>query len=247
MDLPTAATTLTDTPPTSFNASRKFSNGENESPLTTMISTTTMKPTASQLTDYKESAKQWAIERLADENTVIIDIESTGLLHQDPETEIVQICILNIHGRPLFSMLLKPSQPMRDEVIAIHKITNEQIINQPIFPQIAKMIAFVLKDKHVVSWNMDFDWRLLVHMFKKYDLEKPEVAGLSCEMDRYSEWAGEWSAKKDGFKWQKLPNFTGSASHDAFNDCENALKAMQKMAGVFNEELLSAEDIDLDF
>jgi DNA polymerase-3 subunit epsilon len=136
---------------------------------------------------------------------------------------------------------------MNETVIGIHKIGNDQVVNQPMFPQVAKMIAFILKDKHVVAWNLDFDWKLLVHMFKKYDLEKPEVAGLSCAMDKYSEWAGEWSAKKEGFKWQRLPNFTGSTSHDAFNDCENALKAMQKMAGLFNEEALTADDISLDF
>jgi DNA polymerase-3 subunit epsilon len=204
-----------------------------------------MKPT--DFTAYKEKAKQWACDRLADEGTVIIDIESTGLLHQDPDTEIVQLCILNIQGRPLFSMLLKPSQPMKDEVIAIHKISNEQIANQPIFPQVARMIAFVLKDKHVVSWNMDFDWKLLMHMFKKYEQETPKIAGASCAMDRYSEWCGEWNEKKKGFKWQRLPNFLGTDSHDAFNDCQNALKAMQKMAGLFNEEKLTADDIDLDF
>lgn len=203
--------------------------------------------TANQLTEYKDKAQQWATDRLADGNTVILDLESTGLLREDPETEIVQICILDIYGRSLFSMLLKPSQPMSERVIDIHKITNEQVINQPIFPQIAKMIAFVLKDKHVVSWNMEFDWVLLLHMFKKHDLGKPEVAGLSCAMDRYSEWAGEWSTKKNGFKWQKLPNFLGEDAHDAQVDCRNTLKAMQKMAGLFNEEKLTAEDIDLDF
>lgn len=206
-----------------------------------------MKPTEAQLAEYKESSKQWAQERLADQSTVIIDIESTGLLNQDPTTEIVQLCILNIQGRPLFSMMLKPVQPMKQEVIDIHKITNEQIANQPTFPQVAKMIAFCLKDKHVVSWNMDFDWKLMVHMFKKYEQELPKAAGTSCAMDKYSEWAGEWSAKKEGFKWQKLPNFIGEESHDAISDCKNALKAMQKMAGLFNEENLTEEDISLDF
>ena len=206
---------------------------------------TTMKPT--DFSEYKEAARNWAQERLADEATVIIDIESTGLLSQDPETEIAQLCILNIHGRPLFSMLLKPSQPMSDEVIAIHKISNEQIINQPIFPQVAKMISFVLKDKHVISYNADFDWKLLMHMFKKYEVEQPKVAGISCCMDRYSEWCGEWSTKKNGFKWQRLPNFLGIDTHDAFNDCQNTLKTMQKMAGCFNEEQLTADDIALDF
>ena len=206
-----------------------------------------MKPSTETLKEYKDAACQWAQERLADENTVILDLESTGLLSQDSETEIAQICILNIKGRPLFSMLLKPSQPMSDTVIGIHKISNEDVIKQPIFPQVAKMIAFVLKEKHVVSYNADFDWKLLMHMFKKYEQDSPKVAGISCCMDRYSEWSGEWSPKKQGWKWQKLPNFLGIDTHDAQNDCLNTLKAMQKMAGCFNEEALSASDIDLNF
>jgi DNA polymerase-3 subunit epsilon len=206
-----------------------------------------MKPIESELIAYKEAACQWACERLADDKTVIIDLESTGLLRENPETEIAQICIMNTKGRPLFSMLLKPAQPMDDKVIGIHKIANEDVISQPIFPQIAKMIAFVLQDKHVVAFNAEFDWSLLIHMFKKYKLEKPKVAGISCCMDRYSEWCGEWSPKKDGFKWQRLPNFLGIDTHDAFNDCQNTLKVMQKMAGAFNEADLDAEAIDLNF
>jgi DNA polymerase-3 subunit epsilon len=247
MAQPTAPIMPMAMPPTLFKLSQKSLNGENALLPTTTIFTTTMKPTTDQLTEYKDAAREWARERLADESTVIIDLESTGLLHQDPETEIVQICILNIQGRPLLSMMLKPSQPMKDEVINIHKISNEQIYHQPVFPQVAKMIAFVLKEKHVVSWNMDFDWKLLMHMFKKYKIETPKIAGASCAMDRYSEWIGEYSVKKDGFKWQRLPNFIGDASHDALNDCRNALKAMQKMAGAFNEEALNADDISLDF
>jgi DNA polymerase-3 subunit epsilon len=136
---------------------------------------------------------------------------------------------------------------MKEEVIAIHKISNEQIFNQPLFPQVAKIIAFTLKDKHVVSFNADFDWKLLMHMFKKYEQNLPNVSGVSCCMDRYSEWCGEWSPKKDGFKWQRLPNFLGVDTHDAFNDCQNTLKTMQKMAGYFNEGDLTADMIDLDF
>ena len=203
--------------------------------------------TDAQKTEYKNKAKVWAHERLADSNTVILDLESTGLLREDPDTEIAQVCILDIYGRPLFSMLLKPAQPMSDKVIGIHHISNEQVINQPVFPQIAKIIAFVLKDKHVVAWNMEFDWVLLTHMFKKYDLPKPEVAGLSCAMDRYSEWAGEWNSKRNAFRWQKLPNFLGEETHDAQVDCRNALKAIQKMACKFDEGAVTEMDIDLNF
>jgi DNA polymerase-3 subunit epsilon len=206
-----------------------------------------MKPTVESLAESKEKASNWAKDRLSDTNTVILDLESTGLLREDPETEIAQICILDVHGRPLFSVLIKPSQPMSEKVIEIHKIRNEQVINQPIFPQIAKMISFILADKHIVAWNAEFDITLLWHMFKKYKLEKPKVAGISCAMDKYSEYAGEWNIKRDSFKWQRLPNFLGIETHDAFNDCQNTLKVMQKMAGCFDEEELSAEDIDLNF
>jgi DNA polymerase-3 subunit epsilon len=206
-----------------------------------------MKPSHTELQEYKAKATEWAQERLADPNTVIIDLESTGLLHQDPDTEIAQICLIDTKGRQLLSMLLKPAQPMSDTVIGIHKISNEQVINQPLFPQIAKMIAFVLKDKHVISWNMDFDWKLLIHMFKKYQAPLPQIAGASCAMDKYSEFSGEWNIKKEGFKWQKLPNFLGEESHDAYNDCRNALKAMQKMTGEFDPASLTADCIDLNF
>lgn len=206
-----------------------------------------MKPTEEQLKEFKLSAESWAIDRLGDIDTVIIDIESTGLLNKDPETEIVQLCVLNTRGRTLFSMMMKPSQPMGEEVMKIHGISNEEIVNQPIFPQVAKMIAFVLENKHVVSWNMDFDWRLLIHMFNKYNQTKPKVAGLSCAMDRYSEWSGEWNTKKEGFKWQRLPNFTGAEAHDAYNDCRNALKAIEKMASKFDPATLNADQVSLDF
>jgi len=206
-----------------------------------------MKPTESQLIDYKEKARDWAQERLGDASTVILDIESTGILRQDPDTEIAQICITNVKGRPLFSMLLKPAQPLSDEVIGIHKITNEEVFPQPIFPQISAIISYVLKDKHLICYNADFDIQLLWHMFKKYEQPVPQIAGSSCCMDRYSEWCGEWNTKRDGFKWQRLPNFLGIATHDAYHDCLNTLRTMEKMAGAFDEAAQSADDLDLDF
>ena len=206
-----------------------------------------MKPSPEELATYKDAACQWAQERLADPNTVICDLESTGLLKQDPDTEIAQICLIDTKGRQLLSMLLKPAQPMSDTVIDIHKITNDQVANQPLFPQIAKIISFILKDKHLIAWNADFDVSLLWHMFKKYEIPLPKIAGASCAMDKYSEWSGEWNVKRDGFRWQKLPNFLGEESHDAYNDCRNALRAMQKMAGEFDSSALTVDDIDLNF
>ena len=161
--------------------------------MTTLLKT--MKPTTEELKEFKEKAEMWAQDRLADPATVIVDTETTGLPSKDPDTEIVQLSITDNKGKPLFSMLLKPNKKMGNEVIAIHGITNEQIQHQPMFHQVAKIIEFVLKDKHVVCWNADFDVKLLWSLFKKYEKDLPKIAGASCAMDRYSEWVGEWSEK----------------------------------------------------
>jgi DNA polymerase-3 subunit epsilon len=206
-----------------------------------------MKPTSEEFQDYKAKAVEWAQERLADPNTVILDTETTGLPSKDPDTEVCQLSLTDTKGKPLFSMLLKPSKPMSDEVIGIHGISNEQVQHQPIFPQVAKMIEFVLINKHVVCYNASFDVKLLWSLFKKYNQPVPRVSGITCAMEKYSEWKGEWNEKKNSLRWHKLPNLSGMVAHDAYSDCISTLKVMELMAGKFNPSLVTAEDVCLDF
>jgi DNA polymerase-3 subunit epsilon len=206
-----------------------------------------MKPTTEELAKLKADASEWASQRLADPKTVIIDTETTGLPSKDPDTEICQLSITDVKGKPLFSMLLKPCKPMSDEVVGIHGITNDQVMGQPMFHQIAKMVEFVLTDKHVVAFNADFDVSLLWSLFKKYDQPLPKIAGASCAMDKYSEWCGEWNSKKNGFKWQRLPALSGLPAHDAYSDCLSTIKIIEKMANKFDPSQVEAEEIDLDF
>ncbi len=200
-----------------------------------------------QTNSTKQSAKQWAVDRLADPNTVIIDLESTGILRQDPNTEIVQLSVINTAGRPILTMMLKPDRPMGEEVQAIHGITNEMVQDKPFFLQVAKVISAYLEGKHVVAYNADFDIALLMHLYDKYQEPRPKLAAASCAMDQYSAWVGEWSKKKNDVKWQKLPNLSGMGSHDALSDCISTLKVMQKMAGLFDEATENADLIELDF
>jgi DNA polymerase-3 subunit epsilon len=206
-----------------------------------------MKPTSEEFQDYKAKATEWAQERLADPNTVILDTETTGLPSKDPDTEVCQLSLTDTKGKPLFSMLLKPNKPMSDEVIGIHGISNEQVQHQPIFPQVAKMIEFVLINKHVVCYNASFDVKLLWSLFKKYNQPVPRVSGITCAMEKYSEWKGEWNGKKNSLRWHKLPNLSGMVAHDAYSDCISTLKVMELMAGKFNPSLVTVEDICLDF
>lgn len=206
-----------------------------------------MKPSDDDFLRFKKEATLWAQERLADPNSVVVDVETTGILRQDPDAEIVQISILNMKERALLSMLVKPNKPCPDEVVAIHGIDNDQLMSAPMFSQIHQVISFMLEGKHVIAYNADFDIQMLIHLFRKYDKPAPKFAGVSCCMDRYSEWCGEWSAKKEGFKWQKLPKLAAGQAHDSFVDCLSTIKVMQLMAGEFDPTKVSAEEIELDF
>jgi len=206
-----------------------------------------MKPSAEKLKEVRIKASEWAANRLADLSTVIIDTETTGLLTKDPDTEICQLSITDNKGKPLFSMLLKPNKPMGEEVIAIHGITNEQVQHQPIFPQVAKIISFVLENKHIVCYNSGFDVKLLWSLFKKYELPVPKVTGISCAMEKYSEFQCEWNDKKDGYRWHKLPNLSGMPAHDAYSDCVSTVKLLELMSGKYKPEDITADTISLDF
>lgn len=179
---------------------------------------------------------------------MILDVETTGILSKDPNTEIVQLSVINTAGRPVLTMMLKPDRPMGEEVQAVHGITNDMVQDKPFFLQVAKVISAYLEGKHVVAYNADFDIALLMHMFDKYKEPRPKIAGASCAMDQYSAWVGEPSKKNPGeFKWQKLPNLSGMSSHDALSDCVSTLKVIQKMAGLFDDATENADLIDLDF
>ena len=206
-----------------------------------------MKPSTEELTEAKNKASVWASERLLDLSTVVADTETTGLPSRDPDTEVCQLSITDCKGKPLFSMLLKPNKPMSDEVVSIHGITNEQVQNQPMFAQVAKIISFVLEGKHVVCYNSAFDVKLLWSLFKKYDLPTPKVTGISCAMEQYSQWCGDWSPRKEDYKWQKLPNLSGLPAHDAYSDCLSTIKVLEMMAKNADKQDLTANDISLDF
>jgi DNA polymerase III epsilon subunit-like protein len=206
-----------------------------------------VKPTELEFKELKRKSSEWAKERLADTKTVVIDCETTGILRNDPTTEIVQLTVTNTAMRPLFSMLIKPAQPMSDQLVGIHGISNDMVSESPVFPQVAKLISFVLENKHVVAYNADFDIALLVHLYKKYNMAVPKFSGASCCMDRYSEWRGEWNESKGGVRWQKLPNLSGLPAHDALAECISTVRIMDLMAKGLDLAALSSDEISLDF
>lgn len=176
---------------------------------------------------------------------MIIDVETTGILSNDPETEICQVSVIDTAGRPLLSMLVNPGRPIPLEAQKIHGIDDRAVIASPRFTAIGGLIAALVHKRHVVAYNAAFDVHLLTHLLIKHGIDLPDF-DVSCAMEAYSAWCGEWSAQKDDWKWQKLPKLAYGNAHDALVDCASTLLLLKKMAGDFSDEP-DAESIDLDF
>lgn len=203
-------------------------------------------PTQEEQDRAKEEASRWAKTRLSEPTrTLIVDTETTGILSKNPDTEICQITIVNVHGRPVLNMLVKPNGPIPLEVTKIHGIDQQMVLQSPTFPQIAEILCDIMEGKHIVAYNAAFDIHLIVHLLTKYGFTPPEFE-TSCCMEEYSKWCGEWSSHKNDWKWQKLPKLAYGSAHDSFTDALSTLLLMKKMVGDFSDEP-SPDDIDLDF
>ena len=204
-----------------------------------------MVPTEDQHQLKKEEAIKWAKTRLADPNTVIVDVETTGILSKDPETKIVSLSMINNKGQIILASLVNPERPIPLVAQKVHKIEDRDVKGAMPWGVIGDIAAYQMSGKHIVCFNANFDVHLMVHLFGVYGIPIPEFE-VSCAMEYYSQFVGEWSKAKSDYKWQKLPKLAYGSAHDSLVDCQSTLLLLKKMAGDFSDEP-NPDDVSLDF
>jgi DNA polymerase-3 subunit epsilon len=178
----------------------------------------------------REKAAFWARSLLERLDWVILDTETTGISHHD---EIVQIAVLAPDGEVLLDTLVSPTRSIPLEATFIHGITDSDVENAPLFPEIFDRLKEVIAGKTVVIYNATFDVRLIRQTLAKYDMPFSglEDEQAECAMLQYSAWQGElWP--DGGYKWQKLRG----GDHTALGDCRATLAVIKRMAGENREE-----------
>jgi DNA polymerase-3 subunit epsilon len=172
----------------------------------------------------KERVVDWACDLLQRTDWVILDTETTGRFDYD---EIVQVAILSHDGKALLDTFVRPTQPIPLDATAIHGITNEDVKDAPLFPEVYEKIERIIEGKTIVIYNAQFDVRLIQQSLAKHNLLPAELnlAYVHCAMLMYSAWVGElWPY--GGYKWQKLE----SGDHTALGDCRATMDLIKKMA-----------------
>lgn len=202
-------------------------------------------PTETVHQQKKEEAIKWAKERLEDPNTLIVDVETTGLLKNDPETKIVSISMINTKGQIVLASLVNPERPIPLAAQKVHGIEDRDVLTAMPWSVIGDIAAYQMVNKHLVCFNAGFDVHLIMHLLVQTKIPLPEFE-VTCAMEMYSQFVGEWSKSKNDYKWQKLPKLAYGKAHDSLVDCQSTLLLLKKMAGDFSDEP-NVNEISLDF
>lgn len=173
----------------------------------------------------RDAAILWARDLVGRGEWVILDTETTGL---DETARVVQIGILSPLGRPLLDALIDPGETIPASAMAIHGITNADVMMAPSIETFAEVLEKLLRWNTVIVYNADYDSRLLVQSTAHVpDLQQVVWrADYQCAMQWYASYQGVWNPRTSNYKWPKLP----AGDHSAIGDCRATLKIIHEMA-----------------
>ena len=106
---------------------------------------------------------------------IILDIETTGLEFKEGH-RIIEIGCIELNKKEVGSTYheyINPSKTLTKDNIKIHGITNEYLIDKPVFEEIADGFLEFIQDSYIVAHNASFDIGFLNYELEK--LSKPTI------------------------------------------------------------------------
>ena len=166
---------------------------------------------------------------------VVFDTETTGL---GDDAEMVEIAIIEPDGATLFETLVKPSCPIPAGASDVHGITDADVANAPTPDDVMHHIAGIFKGKRVMSYNLEYDRRILSQTAAINGIDWKPDCKRGCIMELYSAFNGEWDDYHGNYRWQRLDRAMAQSGvkvdgqlHRALADARGALGVLRYMAG----------------
>ncbi|MCM4154530.1 3'-5' exonuclease [Gramella sp. AN32] len=113
------------------------------------------------------------------------DLETTGT--NISKDRIVEIAVLKVYpngNKESYRWLVNPEMPIPKEVVAIHKITDEMVANEPTFNQLASKVHDLIKGCDLGGYNSNrFDIPLLAEELLRagIDFEMKNVVAVDVQ------------------------------------------------------------------
>ncbi len=150
----------------------------------------------------RTQAIQIAKEKIL-QHPLYLDTETTGT---ERTSEIIEIGIVDDEGGVLFKSLVKPAGKIPFDVVRIHGITNEMVIDSPRWREVWPDVERLLAGKQVGIYNAEFDLRLIEQSAVKYRIPSslhPDTR-IFCIMKLYAQFYGEWNSTYRSYRYQSL-------------------------------------------
>lgn len=187
----------------------------------------------SEQSEHRAIQTLWA-KNILTEPFLVLDTETTGI---DSNAEAVSIAIIDEKRQPLLNTKLRHTKPCDPEALAVHGITWEETREAPSLKEIHNDLARILKGKTVLIYNANFDTRILMQTYIRYNLPYQDIEFFPIDvMTPFAAFYGEIHHGSGGFKWQHLTkaaryfNISTFGTHGALSDCLMTLNIVKAMA-----------------
>lgn len=117
---------------------------------------------------------------------IVLDTETTGL---NPEQghKVIELGAVELINRRAtgntFHYYLNPEREIEAEALAVHGISNEFLVDKPLFNEIAQDFLLFIKDAELIIHNAPFDIGFLNHELKQCPKKFGSVADYASVLD----------------------------------------------------------------
>ena len=165
---------------------------------------------------------------------VFIDTETTGT---GSTAMIVEIGIVDSDGKTLLDSLVKPSGKIPADVIAVHGITDEMVVDAPTWKTLWPQVKEILAGRMIGTYNAEFDLRMMKQSHQRYWMDWDlDDRYFFCVMKLYAQFFGDYNSLRGGYRLHrleaagKLSGITLPNSHRAADDALLAGALLRYMA-----------------
>ncbi len=188
-------------------------------------------------------ARHALIEPESPTDTIVLDIETTGLNLIDDE--ILQLSIIAGSGETLYDSYFKPLHLTKwDAAQKINGISPATVKKAPLlYHEIPKINGILKHAKTIIGYNhLNFD----IPFLQLFSAVFPADAALFDVMTAFAPIYGEWDDEHNGYKWQRLStcaayygyDWGADTAHNSLADCRATLhcyRAILQNGGVRHE------------
>jgi DNA polymerase-3 subunit epsilon len=126
-----------------------------------------------------------------------LDTETTGF--SGTTDKIIELAIVGHDGKVLFDKLINPKRPIKNS--HIHGITDKMVSGLPLFDDYWEEIKSILKGKHIVIFNKNFDTKFFPDHLRCANK-------VSCAMEQFKashrgrKYNLKYATEVIGYKWE---------------------------------------------